>query len=37
MMDGLQLQWLRFSQTFDLQARFDSYLAQVDKAIRVEK
>ena len=34
MMDGLQIQWLRFPETVDLVARFDSYMARVDAAIR---
>lgn len=34
MMDGLQLQWLRFPASIDLEQRFDAYLLQVDQAIR---
>ncbi len=34
MMDGLQIQWLRFPETVDLVERFDSYMARVDAAIR---
>lgn len=34
MMDGLQLQWLRFPQTVDLVQRFDAYMAQVERDIR---
>jgi AcrR family transcriptional regulator len=34
MMDGLQLQWLRFPETVDLVQRFDSYMAQVERDIR---
>ncbi|WP_110951943.1 TetR/AcrR family transcriptional regulator [Pseudomonas bohemica] len=34
MMDGLQLQWLRFPGTVDLVARFDGYVAQVERDIR---
>lgn len=34
MMDGLQLQWLRFPQTVDLVQRFDAYIAQVERDIR---
>ena len=34
MMDGLQLQWLRFPETVDLVQRFDSYMAQVEREIR---
>jgi len=34
MMDGLQLQWLRFPETVDLVERFDSYIAQVERDIR---
>ena len=33
MMDGLQLQWLRFPETVDLVACFDSYVEQVERAI----
>jgi AcrR family transcriptional regulator len=36
MMDGLQIQWLRFQDSFDLVARFDDYIARVDAAIRVK-
>jgi AcrR family transcriptional regulator len=36
MMDGLQIQWLRFPESFDLVARFDDYIARVDAAIRVK-
>jgi AcrR family transcriptional regulator len=35
MMDGLQIQWLRFQTRFDLVQRFDDYIARVDAAIRV--
>ena len=35
MMDGLQIQWLRFPEKVDLVERFDSYIARVDEAIRV--
>jgi AcrR family transcriptional regulator len=35
MMDGLQIQWLRFPERFDLVQRFDDYIARVDAAIRV--
>ncbi|MBC3197950.1 TetR/AcrR family transcriptional regulator [Pseudomonas poae] len=35
MMDGLQIQWLRFPEQVDLVARFDTYIARVDAAIRV--
>jgi AcrR family transcriptional regulator len=35
MMDGLQIQWLRFPERFDLVRRFDDYIARVDAAIRV--
>lgn len=35
MMDGLQIQWLRFPERFDLVKRFDDYIARVDAAIRV--
>lgn len=35
MMDGLQIQWLRFPQKVDLVERFDSYIARVDAAVRV--
>jgi AcrR family transcriptional regulator len=35
MMDGLQIQWLRFPERFDLVQRFDDYMARVDAAIRV--
>ena len=34
MMDGLQLQWLRFPETVDLVQRFDSYMVQVERDIR---
>lgn len=34
MMDGLQLQWLRFPEKVDLVARFDGYVAQVERDIR---
>lgn len=34
MMDGLQLQWLRFPEAVDLVERFDSYIAQVERDIR---
>lgn len=34
MMDGLQIQWLRFPERIDLVARFDMYIARVDGAIR---
>jgi AcrR family transcriptional regulator len=34
MMDGLQIQWLRFPEQVDLVARFDSYIARVEAAIR---
>lgn len=34
MMDGLQLQWLRFPDSVDLVQRFDSYVAQVERDIR---
>lgn len=34
MMDGLQLQWLRFPEGLDLVARFDEYLAHLDASIR---
>lgn len=34
MMDGLQLQWLRFPETVDLVQRFDAYMAQVERDIR---
>ncbi|WP_407309838.1 TetR/AcrR family transcriptional regulator [Pseudomonas sp. nanlin1] len=34
MMDGLQLQWLRFPETFDLVGRFDDYIAHLDASIR---
>jgi AcrR family transcriptional regulator len=34
MMDGLQLQWLRFPEQVDLERSFDAYIAQVDQAIR---
>lgn len=34
MMDGLQIQWLRFPEKVDLVARFDSYMARIDAAIR---
>ncbi|MEX5542108.1 TetR/AcrR family transcriptional regulator [Pseudomonas poae] len=35
MMDGLQIQWLRFPEQVDLVTRFDTYIARVDAAIRV--
>ncbi|MBX8620392.1 TetR family transcriptional regulator C-terminal domain-containing protein, partial [Pseudomonas cichorii] len=35
MMDGLQIQWLRFPDQVDLVKSFDAYIAQVDQAIRV--
>lgn len=35
MMDGLQIQWLRFPERFDLVQRFDDYIARVEAAIRV--
>lgn len=34
MMDGLQIQWLRFPDKLDLVERFDSYIARVEAAIR---
>ena len=34
MMDGLQIQWLRFPEQVDLVARFDAYIARVEAAIR---
>jgi AcrR family transcriptional regulator len=34
MMDGLQIQWLRFPQSLDLVERFDTYIARVDAAVR---
>ncbi|RMO09471.1 Regulatory protein, TetR [Pseudomonas cichorii] len=34
MMDGLQIQWLRFPDQVDLVESFDAYIAQVDQAIR---
>lgn len=34
MMDGLQLQWLRFPEQLDLEGCFDAYIAQVEAAIR---
>jgi AcrR family transcriptional regulator len=34
MMDGLQLQWLRFPDQVDLESRFDSYIAQVERDLR---
>lgn len=34
MMDGLQLQWLRFPQRVDLVASFESYMAQVKRDIQ---
>jgi AcrR family transcriptional regulator len=34
MMDGLQIQWLRFPEQVDLVERFDTYIARVDAAIR---
>jgi AcrR family transcriptional regulator len=34
MMDGLQIQWLRFPEKIDLVERFDSYIARVDAAVR---
>ncbi|WP_268796947.1 TetR/AcrR family transcriptional regulator [Pseudomonas huanghezhanensis] len=36
MMDGLQIQWLRFPERFDLVQRFDNYIARVDAAIRIQ-
>ena len=33
MMDGLQLQWLRFPETVDLVACFDNYVEQVERDI----
>ncbi|KTC21588.1 TetR family transcriptional regulator [Pseudomonas marginalis ICMP 9505] len=36
MMDGLQIQWLRFPEQVDLVARFDTYLARVEAAIRTQ-
>lgn len=35
MMDGLQIQWLRFPERIDLIEQFDTYIARVDAAIRV--
>ncbi|MBV4451539.1 MULTISPECIES: TetR/AcrR family transcriptional regulator [Pseudomonas] len=35
MMDGLQIQWLRFPEQVDLVARFDTYIARVEAAIRI--
>lgn len=35
MMDGLQLQWLRFPETVDLVTSFESYMAQVRRDIQV--
>lgn len=34
MMDGLQLQWLRFPEQVDLVERFESYMAQVKRDIQ---
>jgi AcrR family transcriptional regulator len=34
MMDGLQIQWLRFPEEVDLVQSFDAYIAQVEEAIR---
>ncbi|KPY83123.1 TetR/AcrR family transcriptional regulator [Pseudomonas syringae pv. tagetis] len=34
MMDGLQIQWLRFPEQLDLVECFDAYIAQVDAAVR---
>ncbi len=34
MMDGLQIQWLRFPERVDLVKSFDAYIAQVDAAVR---
>ena len=34
MMDGLQIQWLRFPEQVDLVARFDTYIARVEAAIK---
>ncbi|MFJ4143864.1 TetR/AcrR family transcriptional regulator [Pseudomonas sp. NPDC089734] len=34
MMDGLQIQWLRFPDQVDLVDSFDTYIAQVDRDIR---
>ncbi|RRV04463.1 TetR/AcrR family transcriptional regulator [Pseudomonas sp. v388] len=34
MMDGLQIQWLRFPDEVNLVEAFDNYIAQVDAAIR---
>ncbi|WP_122455851.1 TetR/AcrR family transcriptional regulator [Pseudomonas viridiflava] len=34
MMDGLQIQWLRFPERVDLVETFDAYIAQVDAAVR---
>jgi AcrR family transcriptional regulator len=34
MMDGLQIQWLRFPDQVDLEQAFDTYIAQVDGAVR---
>jgi AcrR family transcriptional regulator len=34
MMDGLQIQWLRFPERIDLVERFDTYLARVEAAVR---
>jgi len=34
MMDGLQIQWLRFPEQVDLVGRFDTYIARVEAAIR---
>ncbi|WP_440813248.1 TetR/AcrR family transcriptional regulator [Pseudomonas syringae] len=34
MMDGLQIQWLRFPDQVDLVECFDAYIAQVDAAVR---
>jgi len=35
MMDGLQIQWLRFPERVDLVARFDTYLAHLEASIRM--
>lgn len=35
MMDGLQIQWLRYPERVDLVARFDAYLAHLEASIRV--
>ena len=34
MMDGLQLQWLRFPEKVDLISRFESFMAQVKREIK---